>query len=254
MVRNERQSCAAYGDDAQMPSNYPIVRLTDTSGNIYYARTSNWSSSGVQTGAQVLSVDFTIPASLPVGTYTIVEVANQFPSDPWPTPIVITPPGPGAFNLLTPSDLSTNVILTPTLDWSDSSSATSYLVKVDTHADFSAPVYTTSVATSQLVIPAATLQYSTTYYWTVTASDASSNTHVSTPASMSFTTSAPPPPPCLSDFNGDKHIDSFDLGILLNNFGATVTPNTSGDANGDGVVNSLDLGILLNEFGRTDCP
>ena len=35
---------AAFGDDAQMDSNYPLVRLTDSGGNVYYARTYNWSS------------------------------------------------------------------------------------------------------------------------------------------------------------------------------------------------------------------
>ena len=30
---------AGYGDDAEMASNYPIVRLTDPSGHVYYART-----------------------------------------------------------------------------------------------------------------------------------------------------------------------------------------------------------------------
>jgi hypothetical protein len=37
---------AAYGDDAEMSSNYPIVRLRDASG-VSYARTSGWSSTGV---------------------------------------------------------------------------------------------------------------------------------------------------------------------------------------------------------------
>ena len=43
---------AAYGDDLQMDSNYPLVRFTHlSSGNIYYGRTFNWSSTGVRTGA-----------------------------------------------------------------------------------------------------------------------------------------------------------------------------------------------------------
>src|SRR5262249_53298106 len=35
---------AAYGDDAQMATNYPIVELKGASGNVVYATTSNWSS------------------------------------------------------------------------------------------------------------------------------------------------------------------------------------------------------------------
>src|ERR1035438_10099120 len=35
---------AAYGDDAQMDSDYPLVRFTDGSGKVHYGRTFNWSS------------------------------------------------------------------------------------------------------------------------------------------------------------------------------------------------------------------
>ncbi|NOU08308.1 MAG: M48 family metalloprotease, partial [Hyphomicrobiaceae bacterium] len=38
---------AAYGDDWQMSTNYPLVRLTSGGGTVYYARTFNWSSTGV---------------------------------------------------------------------------------------------------------------------------------------------------------------------------------------------------------------
>ncbi|MEO6787723.1 MAG: kelch repeat-containing protein, partial [Chthoniobacteraceae bacterium] len=57
---------AAYGDDAQMATNYPIVRFTDSLGTIRYARTFNWSSTGVQTGNTPVSTDFTLPAGLPL--------------------------------------------------------------------------------------------------------------------------------------------------------------------------------------------
>ena len=39
---------ASYGDDNEMASNYPIVELTNEStGQTSFARTSNWSSTGV---------------------------------------------------------------------------------------------------------------------------------------------------------------------------------------------------------------
>jgi predicted outer membrane repeat protein len=41
---------ANYGDDAEMASNYPLVHFTQENGGLY-ARTSNWSSTGVQTGS-----------------------------------------------------------------------------------------------------------------------------------------------------------------------------------------------------------
>ncbi len=74
---------AAYGDDAQMNSNYPLIRVVDGNGNVYYARTYNWSSTGVQTGNKLVSTEFTMPANEPGGgTYSLILVANGFASDP----------------------------------------------------------------------------------------------------------------------------------------------------------------------------
>jgi hypothetical protein len=72
---------SAYGDDNQNATNYPIVRLT-SGGNVYYARTYNWSSTGVQTGATPVTTEFTLPAGLPVGSYSLEVVANGIASDP----------------------------------------------------------------------------------------------------------------------------------------------------------------------------
>jgi hypothetical protein len=73
---------AAYGDDAQMNSNFPLVRLTDGSGNVYYARTFNWSSTGVMTGNSQVSTEFTLPAFFAPGPYSLSVVANGISSDP----------------------------------------------------------------------------------------------------------------------------------------------------------------------------
>lgn len=72
---------AAYGDDAQMNSNYPLVRFIDGSGNVYYGRTYNWSSTGVQTGSKLVSTDCSI--QLFPGNYTVQVVANGIASAPW---------------------------------------------------------------------------------------------------------------------------------------------------------------------------
>jgi hypothetical protein len=85
---------AAYGDDAQMNSNYPLLRLTDGSGNVYYARTYNWSSTGVMTGTNVETTEFTLPANLPQGTYSLVVVANGIGSDPELFTLQGVPPQP----------------------------------------------------------------------------------------------------------------------------------------------------------------
>jgi len=73
---------AAYGDDAQMDSNYPLVRMTNSAGNVFYARTYNWSSTGVMTGNTPVTTEFELPAGLPLGQYSLVIVANGFSSNP----------------------------------------------------------------------------------------------------------------------------------------------------------------------------
>jgi hypothetical protein len=71
---------AAYGDDLQMDSNYPLIRFTDPSGNVLYGRTFNWTSSGVMTGTNIVSTKFVPPANLPSGS-SFVVVANGVASD-----------------------------------------------------------------------------------------------------------------------------------------------------------------------------
>jgi Kelch motif len=77
---------AAFGDDAQMDSNYPLVRLRDNAGNVSYCRSTNWSSTGVMTGCRIVSVDFVPPSDLPASQYLLEVVANGIPSDPVPFP------------------------------------------------------------------------------------------------------------------------------------------------------------------------
>src|ERR1035441_9711481 len=71
---------AAYGDDLQMDSNYPLIRFTDPSGNVLYGRTFNWNSTGVMTGNNIVSTKFTPPSNLPAGS-SFVVVANGIASD-----------------------------------------------------------------------------------------------------------------------------------------------------------------------------
>ena len=72
---------ANYGDDWQMSSNYPVIRLTSGS-NVYYVRTFNWNSTGVRRGNLPDTTQFTIPATVPAGNYSLVVTANGIASDP----------------------------------------------------------------------------------------------------------------------------------------------------------------------------
>jgi len=54
---------------------------------------------------------------------------------------------------------------------------------------------------------------------------------------------------CPGDADGDGDTDISDLGLLLANFGAAVTPGADGDLNFSGLVDITDLGMLLADFG-----
>jgi hypothetical protein len=111
---------AAYGDDAQMDSNYPIVRMTNSVGSVFYARTYGWSSTGVMTGNTPVTTEFALPTGLPLGEYSLVVVANGISSDPVTfitlVPLQITQSGSQAI-ISWPSS-ATNVVLETTTNLS----------------------------------------------------------------------------------------------------------------------------------------
>ena len=91
---NGQSAGAAYGDDAQMNENYPIVRLQTALPNnaicnpnanncrVYYARTSNWSSVAVGGGTTPQTVNFTLPAGIPSGKYLLTVTGAGISSPP----------------------------------------------------------------------------------------------------------------------------------------------------------------------------
>jgi hypothetical protein len=70
----------AYGDDYQGDTNYPLVRLTSSTGNVYYAFTHDDSTHSIAAGT-VGSTKFDLP-SIPTGSYTLVAVTNGIASNP----------------------------------------------------------------------------------------------------------------------------------------------------------------------------
>ncbi len=73
---------ATYGDDVQDNTNFPLVRITNSAtGVVTYARTSDWSSVSVASGARS-STRFTLPPGTPAGKSTLVVVANGIASPP----------------------------------------------------------------------------------------------------------------------------------------------------------------------------
>ena len=74
---------ASYGDDAQMNSNYPLVRFTSQLlGAVSFARAFNWSSTGVMTGDTPETAQFVPPLGIVAGDYSVSVIANGVASDP----------------------------------------------------------------------------------------------------------------------------------------------------------------------------
>jgi hypothetical protein len=79
---NGQSAGANYGDDVENDENYPIIRLS-RGGQMFYARTTNWSTTGVATGATPETVNFTLPATLVTpGTYALQDVGAGVGSFP----------------------------------------------------------------------------------------------------------------------------------------------------------------------------
>jgi hypothetical protein len=105
---------ASFGDDAEMSTNYPIVRLTDSGKKVHFARTFNWTP-GVATGTVSTTTQFTLPANLANGTYQLSVIANGIASTPvnFVFPFVNPPPN---YNFVTTSYNAMTKTLTITGD------------------------------------------------------------------------------------------------------------------------------------------
>jgi PKD repeat protein len=79
---NGISSGAAFGDENENDENYPLFRFKAANGNVYFGRSYNWNSRGVQRGLNVIDTAyFDLSASMPVGTYYLQAVANGIASD-----------------------------------------------------------------------------------------------------------------------------------------------------------------------------
>jgi hypothetical protein len=73
----------AFGDEFQVATNFPLVRITSSTGRVTYATTHDFSSMGVATGARIVSARFDVPTTIEPGNSTLEVVANGIPSQPW---------------------------------------------------------------------------------------------------------------------------------------------------------------------------
>ncbi len=78
---NGLSQAAAFGDEDQTATNYPLVRITNkNTGHVVYAKTHDHSTMGVATGKATVSTTFDVPAGIETGASSLVVVANGIPS------------------------------------------------------------------------------------------------------------------------------------------------------------------------------
>ncbi len=76
-----------YGDDVQNASNYPLIRVTNSSNQVTYWRTHDHSTMGVATGSTQVYTNFDVPLNMPTGNYNLEVVANGIASPPYPVTV-----------------------------------------------------------------------------------------------------------------------------------------------------------------------
>ncbi|HWY19625.1 MAG TPA: hypothetical protein VNX26_00295 [Candidatus Acidoferrum sp.] len=78
---NGLSQAAAFGDEEETATNYPLVRITNqATGHIFYARTHDHSTMAVATGSTVVSTNFDVPTVMETGPSSLEVVANGIAS------------------------------------------------------------------------------------------------------------------------------------------------------------------------------
>jgi hypothetical protein len=78
---NGLSQAAAFGDEDETATNYPLVRITNkASHHVFYAKTHDHSTMAVATGNAIVSTNFDVPAKIDKGASTLEVVANGIPS------------------------------------------------------------------------------------------------------------------------------------------------------------------------------
>jgi hypothetical protein len=78
---NGLSQAAAFGDEFQTATNYPLVRITNNgTKHVFYAKTHDHSTMAVATGNAIVSTQFDVPTGADTGESTLEVVANGIPS------------------------------------------------------------------------------------------------------------------------------------------------------------------------------
>ena len=78
---NGLSQAAAFGDEDETATNYPLVRITNlATKHVFYARTHDHSTMAVATGKAIVSTNFDVPEKMETGDSSLEVVANGIPS------------------------------------------------------------------------------------------------------------------------------------------------------------------------------
>ena len=249
---------ASYGDDAQMAENYPIVRLTATNGDVYYARTFNWSSTGVATGSTPVTTEFALPAGLPNGQYSLSVIAVGVASAP------VTFDAPAATVQSVTIDDGTvqrSEVRSITVDFAGTivSAPSSAFAVTRTSDGLSIPVTASALTTlpggaTQVVLTFSgpNLDGSSVpngnYILSIDGSqildnigqqlDAAGTGVAGSMGTFAFFR-------LFGDANGDGTVNGLDIALVSSNW---LSSGPTGDVNGDSIVNGLDIAAIASNW------
>jgi hypothetical protein len=232
---NGISSGSDYGDENQNATNYPIVSLTNSSGNVYYARTYNWSSTGVATGNLAVTTDMTLPAGLPHGTYQLTVSANGIQS------------APNTFSYLLAQTITFNPISSQVQGTQLALSASASSGLPVSFASLTTTVCTVSGTTATLISPGTcTIQATQAGNAQYAAATSVNQSFTVTPVTSSANFTITPFPPTETVKKGD--IAAFILELQsVNGFNAKVTLSCSGGPAGS---NCVDFPTSVNVNGK----
>jgi hypothetical protein len=79
---NGPSDASAYGDDSQSNENFPVIRLQDSNGLVFYCRSRDWTSTSVGNIPHE-SVKFTLNPAVTPGVYQLIVSAGGVSSAPF---------------------------------------------------------------------------------------------------------------------------------------------------------------------------
>ncbi len=216
---------AVYGDDWQMSTNFPLVRLNHSNGNTYYGRTFGWSSTGVMKINDTVSTEYSLPSGFPSGRYTLQVVTNGVASDAATEPTITG--NPSSVDVCKPNSLIVlHVTVTGTQDLN-------YQWRKGSVPIINGGHYSGATTSSLIISPVTSADEGSNYNCVVTnalGSDTSRN------AAVTY---------CPADFDCSGFVDTDDFTAFVTAFELGAN---SADFDGTGFVDTDDFTAFVLAF------